>query len=422
MNEEWYSCDGQGNWSGASSRRAFAGLALGSLVWWAAGSALGQVSLQRPAQHGNVLVVVFLRGGWDALNVVAPYGEDNYYRLRPTLGLAKPTAGVGTKLRDLDGFFGLNPALSGLFPAWDDGDLAIIHAVGSQDRSHSHFEAMATMERGLRDQNDSTGGGWLGRHLKLTGGTGWPMRAVSWGETVPESLGGATGAIGVSSISDYSLRTQSHLESLEALYSRYSDPVSQAGQNTLEVLKTLSKLDPKDYKPSGGASYPDSRLGRALRESAFLIKKEIGLEVACMDSTGWDSHVTQGTTDGWLWTLLKDLGDGLEAFRKDLGKEMSRVTVVVQSEFGRRVFENSGLGTDHGSGGAMFLMGGGVQAGKVMGDWPGLAPHQVVDPGDLRITTDYRDVLAEVLEKRLGNREVNKVFPGRAGKKLNLVI
>jgi uncharacterized protein (DUF1501 family) len=208
---------------------------------------------------------------------------------------------------------------------------------------------------------------------------------------------------------------------LADLYDQGSDDVTLAGRDTLFTLNALAKMNPANYKSERGAVYPDSGLGNGLKQTACLIKGRIGLEVACLDHVGWDTHIAQGTTEGWQPMLLGDLGRSLAAFARDLGGEMRRVTLLAMTEFGRRVQENSGLGTDHGRGGVAFLLGGGVNGGRVYGKWPGLEPHQLEPPGDLRVTTDYRDVLAELLCARLGNRQLTDVFPGYTPRPLGAV-
>lgn len=424
----WHYCDGEGRLDTPASaelaerhldRRALvagAATAIAGLWWSSPRSALAQASLSADGQNRNVLVNVFMRGGADGLNIVAPYAEDDYYRLRPSLGLASPKSRLpeSQRLTDLDGFFGISPALLPLLPDFREGRLAFVHACGSADETHSHFEAMSTMEHGLANGADAGNGGWLARHLNATGSRSAPLRAVALTSTLPDSLNGAPGALAVESIAQYRLRdtTASALEDLAALYDRGGDDeVAVAGRAILDVLRTLSKVDPATYKPEHGAAYPDTPVGRAFRETAFLVKKDLGLEVACLTADSWDTHVTQGTTDGWMFGLVRDLADSIAAFRTDLGQEMSRVTVVLQTEFGRRVHENSGLGTDHGAGGVMWLFGAGVQGGKVFADWPGLVPDKLSGPGDLAVTTDYRDVMAEVLQNRLGNPDLRQVFP-----------
>lgn len=422
--KQWFSCDGKGGLDGpvVLPRRALlaGGLAgLGSLLLAQRG--LAQAAFQVKKEHDNVLVVIFLRGGSDGLNMVAPYIEDDYYKERPTVALKKPGQG-GDSLLDLNGSFGLHPALAAMKPLWDDRQLAVIHAVGSNDQTRSHFEAMATMERGLGNDVESAGGGWLGRHLLSTPGNGSPLRAVSISDFMPDSLGGALGAVSMLSLSDFSLNTpdKKAIDKLGELYSLDGDMIAQTGQDTISVLKALAEEDPKSYKPEHGAAYAENGIARALKEVAYLIKRDMGLEVAVMDSHGWDTHVAQGAAVGWHATLLKDLGEAVGAFFKDLGSLRSRVTLVIQTEFGRRVDENAGFGTDHGRASAMFVAGGGVKGG-IHGAWPTLAKEKREGPGDLRVLNDYRDVLGEILEKRLCTADLKKVFPTREVRPLGIM-
>lgn len=428
----WTFCDGEGRLGRPRpqvTRRqalaAAASLATGG-VWWAgAKSALAQGAFRADQNDGPVLVTIFLRGGADGLNIVAPYQEDDYYRHRPSLAIPKPGSGnpEGKRLTDLDGFFGLNPALLPLVADYAEGSLAFVHAVGSGDTTHSHFEAMSTMELGLRNQGERVSGGWLARHLNDTASRQAPLRAVAFGGTMPDSLSGAHGAVAINSLSEYRLNESDTewIESLSKLYARGDTEVAEAGRDTLRVLKLLNDRDPRGYRPDRGATYPDSPLGKALKETAFLVKSGVGLEVACLDSVGWDSHITQGSIDGWLFELLRDLALGLAAFRTDLGKEMSRVVVTVQTEFGRRVAENSGLGTDHGAGGCMLALGGPVIGGRVLGNWPGLVPDRLSGPGDLAVTTDYRSVYSELLVSHLKSNNTNNVFPNFSDDRIGMI-
>ena len=356
----------------------------------------------------------------DGLSVVVPYGEDAYHRSRPSLALGSPgdrTRSAADRALDLDGFFGLNPRLSALLPLYRSGKLAAVHAVGSHDGTHSHFEAMDAMERGLDRASQGAASGWLTRHLLATPAQkSTPLRAVALGGTMPNSLSGATDALAMESLADFRLNLDDEREgeiraALESLYADGRDTLTTAGRETLEALRTLRQLDPRSYVPANGARYPKSDLGKALQQIAFLVRADVGLEVACLDKGGWDTHVAQGSTGGWLGGLLDDLGGSLAAFANDLGPAMDNVTVTVQTEFGRRAYENSGLGTDHGSASAMFAIGGGVKGGKVYGKWPGLEESQLSGPGDLKVTTDYRDVLGEALSKRMRDPDVRSVFP-----------
>jgi uncharacterized protein (DUF1501 family) len=253
------------------------------------------------------------------------------------------------------------------------------------------------------------------------------MRAVAFAPTMPESLSGATQAVAIESLADYRLqvpddqRTKTH-DALESLYKNHNDVFAEGARNTLKAIKALRDYDPQKSKPEKGALYPQSSLGEALAQVAYLVRKDVGLEVACLDAAdrgGWDTHIAQAPL---LTGLLDNLGKSLAAFHQDLGKEMSRVTVVVQTEFGRRVAENSGYGTDHGRGSVMFALGGGVQGGRVIAKWQGLSNELLEGPGDLPVTTDYRDVLSELLENRLGSSTVGEVFPGHVRKPVGVFV
>jgi uncharacterized protein (DUF1501 family) len=415
MNREWTYCDGEGGLesSAAMTRRAaMAAGAVGLLGLLGVRKAWAQTSFQNGATHDNVLVVIFLRGGMDGLNMVVPHGEDDYYRLRPTLGIATPGKGGG--VNKLDDFFGLHPSMPDLHQLYQDGKAGFVHAIGSGDQTRSHFEAMAAMEQGVGSPLESAGGGWLGRHITSTPGRTSPLRAVALSSVMPDSLGGALGALAVESMAQFKLATEDEaaIKALESMYGAGGDPIREAGKDTLRVLDALRKVDPKDYKPDGGAAYPETPFANALREVAFLIKQDLGLEIAALDMGGWDTHIAQGGAQGWQAGLLGEVSGALGAFAKDMGGEMSRITVVVQTEFGRRAAENSGFGTDHGRASVMTLLGAGVNGGKVHGRWPGLKQADLEGPGDLRVTTDYRNVLAEVLANRLHNKRLDQVFPG----------
>lgn len=364
------------------------------------------------APRGDVLVVVFLRGAADGLNMIVPHGEEAYYRARPTLHIPRPDQPGGAL--DLDGFFGLHPALAALQPAWHNGTLGVVHACGAPDESRSHFRAMALMERGVDDERGPASG-WIGRHLaSLNTGNASPLRAISLSHLVPLSLSGGVPVTALQSITDFHLGGDAHQAealraALQALYAEPT-PLGQLGRDTLAIARVLHTLDPARYTPK--ARYPDSDFGRGLRQAAMLIKAEVGLEVAALDVGGWDTHVAQGGADGLMARLLRDLGDGLGAFHADMRDHWARLTVVVMSEFGRRVAENASLGTDHGHGGALMVLSGHVQGRCVHGRWPGLHPDLLVGPGDLAVTTDYRDVLAEICAHRLNNPALAEIFPG----------
>jgi uncharacterized protein (DUF1501 family) len=366
------------------------------------------------APRGDTLVVVFLRGAADVLNMIVPHGEEAYYRLRPSLGIPRPDdskAGPQERTVDMDGFFGFHPFLRSLLDAWQSQHLAIIHACGAPDESRSHFKAMELMERGVDDERGPASG-WIGRHLAtLNTGNSSPLRAVGMGTRPQRSLSGTVPVSALRSIADFHLGgDQSALQPMRtALNMVYENDV--LGQDTLSIMDTLQNLDLLTYSPARSAKYPDTELGLALKQTAMLIKAEVGLEVSAIDVGGWDTHFAQGSTSGLMPNLMKGLAEGLAAFHADMFDHMDRLTMVTMSEFGRRASENGSLGTDHGHGSMMMVLGGHVDGGKVHGEWPGLKEAQMVGPGDLAVTTDYRDVLGEICIKRLNNTAVHEIFP-----------
>lgn len=403
-----------------TSRRTFlqSAAALTASVAWPAWMPRLAFAPAQVAPRGDTLIVVFLRGAADVLNMVVPHGEEAYYALRPTLNIARPDdSRLKPSLRalDLDGFFGLHPGLSPLLPSWQAKHLAIVHACGAPDESRSHFKAMALMERGVEDERGPASG-WIGRHLAtLNTGNQSPLRAVGLGTLPQRSLSGPVPVSALRSIADFHLGgdPQALAQMRNALAALYAgdDPLSIVGQETLEILDTLQALDPLGYSPVSSLQYPTTEFGLGLKQIAMLVKAEVGLEVAAIDLGGWDTHFAQGGSEGLMANLLTELGSGLAALHADLFDYADRLTIVVMSEFGRRAQENASLGTDHGHGSLMMLLGGNVLGGQVHGAWPGLANGQLFGPGDLAVTTDYRDVLAEVCVKRLNNPALGEIFP-----------
>lgn len=363
---------------------------------------------------GDVLIVVFLRGGMDGLNAVVPFGEGAYYYdRRPTLAVPEPGKGENAAI-DLNGFFGLNPLLRPLKEIYDAGALTVVHATGSIDPSRSHFEAMEYMEKGTPGDKSRLSG-WLNRHLiSAAWQNNSPFRAVGLGASVQGSLRGDYDAMSLQSIADHHLNGRwdqiAHMKRAIASLYQIDQPVNPLEATAAGVYKTvdlLASMTEAEYKPENGVEYSDHEFSKALNQIAQLIKAEVGLEVACVDLDGWDTHENQ---EGQFAYNLGELGRGLSAFYTDMGADrMKNVTVVTMSEFGRRVEENASRGTDHGHGNCMFIMGGGA-TGSVYADWRGLAPD-ALDEGDVAITTDYRDVLSEILTKRVLNPAVDQVFP-----------
>ncbi|BCX80617.1 hypothetical protein MIT9_P0191 [Methylomarinovum caldicuralii] len=348
------------------------------------------------ARQNRALVCLFLRGGADAVNLLAPYADPLYRQLRPTLALPEP--GVAGGVLPLDSQLGLPPTLEPLLPLYRSGDLALVSLCGLGNDSRSHFDRQRWMEAG-GDGIPVPGDGWLARALAQTD-LPTPVAAVGFGGRLPFALSGAS-AVAIRDLDRFGLPAK-HMSALTQLYEG-GNLVSQAGQQTLAALNFIGNAS----LPPQGSDYPDSSLGRDLAQTARLIKSGIGLRAFCLDSGGWDTHANQAAT---LAARLDDLARSLAAFHADLGAQMTNTCVVVMSEFGRRVAENASGGTDHGHGGVMLVLGGGVQGGKIYGDRPDLS--DLYGPGDLPVTTDYRSVLAEAVTVTLGVSDLKTVFPG----------
>jgi uncharacterized protein (DUF1501 family) len=367
----------------------------------------------RPAVQPSILVCLFQRGAVDGLNMVVPHGDRIYYDERPRI--AVPAADVV----DLNGYFGLHPSLAALKPWWDNGSLAAIHAIGSPDSTRSHFDAQDYMESGTPGVK-ITPDGWLNRYCQHDREhQSSAFRSVAFGPQLPRILSGSAPALAIGDLKTFGLRAPQNAagdrvtRAFEALYQGSSTGLlATSSQEGFEAARQLKAADPTQYQPEHGAVYPNGKLGRSLLEIAQLIKAGVGLQIAFADATGWDTHVNQGASAGQLSTRLKELGDGLAAFATDLGDRMSNVVVLTMSEFGRTIHENGNSGTDHGHATAMFLLGGPVNGGKILGKWPGLAPEQRYEGRDVAVTTDFRDLFAEVVGKHLGSTDFASVFPG----------
>jgi len=377
-----------------------------------------------PSPRKKILVAIFQRGAMDGLNVVVPFGDPNYYSLRPTIAIPKPDGSKDAAL-DLDGHFGLHPSLSPMMPIWESGKLAVVQAVGSPDTTRSHFDAQDYMESGTPGRK-ATSDGWLNRALPPIKGRPSPVRAVSLGPALARTLRGKQDAVAVNNLADFQVRDTRGAGGFESMYAGTMDKVlNGTGRETFEAVKTIQAIQKAAYVPSNGARYPGGRLGPAMQQIARLIKADVGLEVAFADMGGWDTHVNEvapKTTQGQLANLLNEFGGALGAFYQDMGDRMADITVVTMSEFGRTAKENGNRGTDHGHANSMFVFGGEVKGGKVYGDWPGLEREQLYEGRDLALTTDFRDVLGEVVAGQLGNKDIRKVFPEYDPKFRNLLI
>jgi len=410
-----------------TSRRAFlkgsalAMFGVGSMPSWLSRSVYAATADNR---RKKILVAIFQRGAVDGLNMVVPFGEQRYYDLRPSLAIPKPD-GTPASAVDLDGFFGLHPSLASLKSIYDAQHLAIVDAVGSPDPTRSHFDAQDYMESGTPGLK-ATSDGWMNRALPKVTGPVSPVRAISLGSNLSRTLRGHNDAVAINSVNDFQIRDTKGAASFESMYDNTLDTVLHGtGKETFNAVKIMQSIQKQPYVPANGSKYPNGRFGQSLQQIARLIKADVGLEVAFADIGGWDTHVNEvgaQPSQGQLANNLRDFGDSLAAFYQDLGDRMADVTLVTMSEFGRTARENGNRGTDHGHANVMFVMGGDVKGGKVYGDWPGLAEEQLYEARDLNLTTDFRDVLGELVANHLGNTNLKSVFPGYANPKFRNLI
>jgi uncharacterized protein (DUF1501 family) len=361
---------------------------------------------------GDTLVVLSMHGGWDTLSIVPPVGDPNYASLRPNIGipssLALPAGGI----------FGLHPALAPLKPYYDGGQFGVVHAAGQPTGVRSHFKDEAELERAAPGSDVRTG--WLDRVLEVRPGTSTQFQSVQLGSSMlPGQLIGPAPSLALASVSDFSMNVWAGYQpafnsALTDMYTGLSAPVASQAALAMSALGATATMIKSGYTPANGASYPTTDLGKALKDLAWMIKSNLGLQVACLDYGNWDMHTDigkPGDTNGWMHRQLADVAACLAAFAKDLGPAFAKVNVVTLSEFGRRAKENGGGGVDHGLGQAVLAFGGGINGGSVKGAWPTLAPGSLSD-GDLAVTTDYRSILAEILSKRCGLGSASSVFPG----------
>ena len=371
----------------------------------------------------KVLVTIFQRGAVDGLNMIVPHGDSAYYDLRRTIAVPQP--GKPNGAIDLDGHFGLHPAMSSLATLWKDKKFAVIDAVGSPDNTRSHFDAQDYMESGTPG-NKSTRDGWLNRAVQsLDEKDASPFRSVSMTSTLPRALYGKAPSIAMTNLSDFAIKaglyTQNFKGGFEGIYQEHAkDSLGETGKETFEAVNFLKQANPAQYKPENGAVYPNTEFGRSLTQIAQLIKAGVGLEVAFADTGNdirWDTHTNQGGSQGQLANFLRTFSLSIAAFAIDLGSRMDDVVLLTMSEFGRTARENGGRGTDHGHGNAMLVVGNSVRGGRVYGDFKGLKNDQLNEGRDLAVTTDFRDVFSEVASKHLGTRDLSKLFPGYANSK-----
>lgn len=366
----------------------------------------------------DVMISIFLRGASDGLTMCVPHGEQAYYDARPNLSVPPPDSQDPNRAIDLDGFFGFPQPMGVLMDAYQNGDLLIVHASGSEDPSRSHFDAQRFMEVG-KPRDEQLGTGWLGRHLASIPPKDPEaiMRGIGIGFGLQKTMQGGPLTLPVPDMANYGLRGNPNSEEerrewVSLAYENAEQVLKESAQNALATIDLLNSVDFANYQPSGGAVYPQQGLGYSMRATAALLKADVGIEAIHLDIGGWDTHNNQGVFGGQIFNLMTQLAGSMAAFHTDMfADDRTDFVLAALSEFGRVVAENASAGTDHGHGNALLLLGGSIAGGRVLADWPGLEPEERYQGRDLQVTIDYRDILAEIIERRLENPNLDFVFP-----------
>lgn len=413
------------------TRRAF--LRSGTVAVFAAGFGGSPLFLNRAVaattKNKKVLISIFQRGAMDGLMAVTPFNDPLLKKLRPRLAMSAAQSEGDKALIDLDGTFGLHPALSSFKNLFFDKRLAVIHGIGSPDTTRSHFDAQDYMETGTPG-NKGTQSGWLNRVSGLMGHETTPFQSVAMTSALPRSLYGNNPSLAIADLNDFKVNVKNSRQfantaakSFEELYHQTSQQLlGSAGTESFEAIDMLSKVTKQKYVPANNAEYPNTPLGKALKQLAQLIKADVGLQIGFAESGGWDTHVQQGTVNGTFAQRARDLSGSIEAFWTDLGERYhDDVVLMTMTEFGRTVHENGSGGTDHGRGSCMFVLGNFVDGGKVHGSLAELHREELSQRRDIPVTTDFRSLFSEVAGKHLGFTNDAIVFPEWNGKRIELM-
>lgn len=396
---------------GLTRRRFVAGL--GALGVSVVGSQLvtTRVAYGATTSNPNTVVVMFLRGGADGLRILSPHSAAlgvNYLRTVRASLVPGESDVVGL---DGTGGWALHKAMAPLHKLlWADGQMAFVPAVSNPGLSRSHFQAMQFLEQG----GSSTTTGWLDRVLTQLG-PGTTFRALAQGSAAPMSMAGAEAKLSMSSLATFDFPAwdairQSSMTAVASLYQGLGGPLGQDVPIALGAVSTAASIR-SGPGVQNGATYPAGPTAAALKDLAAILRAEVGLQVATLDVSSWDTHTDEARG---LDALLDNTAAALTAFFTDLGAaRRSRVTVVVVSEFGRRVAMNASGGTDHGHGSLVWLLGGGVVGKAVHGRWTPLTKDTDLDAGDVPGLNDVFSILGEVAQKRLNLGSLSSVFPGQ---------
>jgi uncharacterized protein (DUF1501 family) len=413
------------------SRRGFiksGGLALfgvglmGGIPGFLAEAAAG-TKVESLYKRKKILVTIFQRGAMDGLMAVTPFTDSYLQAARPGLFLSAAKATKSKPLIDLDGRFGLHPSMAAFEPLFREKRLAIVHGIGSPNTSRSHFDAQDYMESGT-PFSKSTPTGWLNRAVGLLGHeAATPFQAISLTSSLPRSLYGDNASLAIGNLQDFAIQMQGNkmgastaAQGFEALYDQTtSGLLKETGKESFEAMKMLSKNNVKNYVPANNVVYPNTTLGNSLKQIAQLIKMDVGLEVACAESNGWDTHFNQGRDTGIFARNVDDLSNSIMALWNDIEAYQDDVNIMTMTEFGRTVHQNGTGGTDHGRASCNFILGNDVNGGLVQGNMEPLAVENLEDGRDLAVTTDFRAVFSEVADKHLKISNDKLLFPGWAG-------
>jgi len=407
---------------------ALFGIGLGGIPAFVA-EAAASVKIQSPYKKKKTLVCIFQRGAMDGLMAVTPFTDTYLQAARPTLFMSAAKSSSNKPLIDLDGRFGLHPAMNAFEPFFRDKRLAVVHGIGSPNNTRSHFDAQDYMESGT-PFNKGTSSGWLNRAVGLLGhDAASPFQGVSLTSAMPRSFYGDHPSVAISSLQDFAIQMRGNpnganmaAKSFEDLYDQTSSGLlKQTGKESFDAVKMLQKTDVRNYQPANNAVYPNSALGNALKQIAQLVKMDVGMEVAFAESGGWDTHFNQGAESGIFANNVKDLSSSIIAFWTDLGTYQDDVTVMTMTEFGRTVKQNGTGGTDHGRGSCNFILGNDVNGGLVHGDVKPLAVENLEDGRDLAVTTDFRSVFSEVADQHLKINNDHVLFPDWKGSKIGVM-
>lgn len=406
---------------------ALFGIGIGGIPAFLSGAVAG-INPPGLFKRKKVLVCIFQRGAMDGLMAVSPFTDPYFKAARPTLFMSAAKSGNAASLIDLDGSFGLHPAMGAFGSLFKEKRLAIVHGIGSPNNSRSHFDAQDYMESGTPFKK-GTPSGWLNRAAGLLGHeAATPFQAVSLTSALPRSFYGDNPAIAINNLQDFRIQMRGSnvaanvaAKSFEDLYEQTSGLLKDTGKESFEAMKMLQKIDTKNYTPANKAVYPQSALGNSLKQIAQLIKMNVGLEVAFAESGGWDTHFNQGRETGIFARNVNDLSESMVAFWKDMGTLQDDVTIMTMTEFGRTVKQNGTGGTDHGRASCNFILGNDVFGGLVHGKVKPLAPENLEDGRDLAVTTDFRSVFSEVANRHLGIDNNKILFPDWQGDEIGVM-